>query len=150
MKRIFVVIICAIVLCGNSLSVAATEPSDSIRQKTVIDNRIVIVDEISVFSHARSSEKSAERKRSIYDGDTLIAVIAFQATFRYDGVSASVVSKILTQEDTYSGWSFKQSSFTSSGNTVTLEGKLKYLLILKSENIVMSVSCDKNGNITYS
>lgn len=108
------------------------------------------MDEVIEYSYARASQKTYERKRSFYDGDTLIAVIAFEATYSYTGTSVSVVSKTVTQTDTYSGWSFKQTSFTSSGGTVTLEGKIRYLLILNSSAFSMSMTCDKNGNISYS
>lgn len=41
----------------------------------------------------------------------------------------------------------KQTSFTSSGGTVTLEGKLTKLLIL-NDPFTMTLTCDKNGNIS--
>ena len=110
---------------------------------------MTVVDEIAEYANARATGKTYDRTRSFYDGDTLIAVIAFQASFRYNGSTVSVVSKTVTQTDTYSGWSYSQESFTSSGGTVTLEGKLKYLLLFSTTPVSMSLTCDKNGNITY-
>ena len=77
----------------------------------------------------------------------LIAEIWIDATFRYDGNTVSVVSKSISKCETYDGWSFKQSSFTSSGGTVTLTGKLTKLLVLNA-NVNISLTCDKNGNIS--
>lgn len=79
----------------------------------------------------------------------MIAVIAFTATYRFDGTSVSVVEKTVTQTDTYGGWGYKQTLFSSSGGTVTLEGKLSKWLVFNN-SISMSMTCDKNGNITYS
>lgn len=150
MKKILSAFIAILLLCSVIAPAAAAEQPDVIYQETVLENGLTVVDEITIYSSARATDRSAERKRSFYDGDTLVAVIAFQATFRYTGTSVSVVSKTITQTDTYSGWSFKQNSFTSSGGTVTLEGTLKYLLIFNSSDFSMSMTCDKNGNISYS
>ena len=76
-----------------------------------------------------------------------IGIIAFQATFSYNGDSAYVTSKAVIQTDTYDGWSYKQTSFITTGNTVTLEGKLTKLLIL-NDPFTMSLTCDKDGNIS--
>ena len=147
MKRFLVMILCCILL-AVSIPVSAAE--NGATSATVLDNGIIVIDEVTIESaNARATEKNATRTKTFYDGDTLIAVIAFEAVFRYDGTSVSVVSKSVTQTDTYSGWSFKQDSFTSSGGTVTLEGKLKWLLVLNSSSLSMTLSCDKNGNISY-
>lgn len=154
MKKIFSIFLCMVTLFTMIVPVCATSDNSNSGNtisyyEEQLDNGWIVVDEIVEYSHARSTEKTYERKKSFYDGDTLIAVIAFQATYRYTGTSVSVVSKTVTQTDTYSGWSFKQNSFTSSGGTVALEGTLKYLLIFNSSDFSMSMTCDKNGNITY-
>lgn len=147
MKKAFALILCLILL-GTSIPVYATD--DNATTAAISENGLIVVDELIIETpNARASEKSATRKRSLYDGDTLIAVITFTATFRYDGTSVSVVSKSVTQTDTYSGWSYKQASFTSSGGTVTLTGTLKYLLIFNPTTFTMSMTCDANGNISY-
>ena len=124
-----------------------TEPT--MFREIILDNDIRIVEEIFIDTTSRSSERTATRTESFYRSDSLIAVIAYKATFRYDGSSVSVVSKSVTQTDTYSGWSYTQESFTSSGGTVTLTGKLKYLLIFSTTTFTMSMTCDANGNISF-
>ncbi len=89
--------------------------------------------------------RSVTREKKYYDNGTLIGEIALTVTFCYDGSMVSVVSKSISKCETYDGWSFKQSSFSSSGGTVTLTGNLNKLLVL-STNVNISLTCDKNGN----
>lgn len=110
---------------------------------TALEDGLTVVDEIIEHPQGRYYT----RRKLIYDGDTLIAVIAFTATFRYDGSAVSVVSKSVTQTDTYESWSYKQDSFTSSGGTVTLSGRLTKWLIFNT-SFSMGLVCDVNGNIT--
>lgn len=147
MKRVFAFVLC-LLLFGSSFPVHATEALTA--TTTILENGLRVVDEVTIVSsNARSTEKNATRTKTFYDGDTLIAVISFTATFCYDGTNVSVVSQSVTQTDTYSGWSYKQESFTSSGGTVTLTGKLKYLLIFSTTTFTMNLICDANGNISY-
>lgn len=150
MKRLCILVLCCTLLV-SAMPVYASELSPATEStNTVLNNRITVVNELIVEpTQARSTDKSATLRQTFYDGDTVIAIIAFQATFRYDGSSVSVVSKSVTQTDTYSGWSYTQDSFTSSGGTVTLSGKLKYLLLFNSSPFTMSMTCDANGNISY-
>ena len=114
----------------------------------LLDNGLTVIDQITDITTARSNDKTVERTNTYKDGDTVIAIITIQATFRYDGSTVSVISKNVTRADTYSGWSYSQKSFTSSGGTVTLSGTLNFLWILNSSSFTMTLSCDKNGNIT--
>ena len=116
-------------------------------EETVLENGVRIVDKIEVDSSARAVRKTATRSRSFYYSDNLIAEIAFQATYYYDGTTVQVDSKSVTQTTTYNGWNYKQNSFTSSGGTVTLDAKLTKLLFWNIE-VDMSMTCDVNGNIT--
>ena len=149
MRKLLSFLLCLIIVSA-SIPVSASEAVDpTMSRELTLDNGMHVLEEIYVYASSRTTERTAVHKKSFYDGDTLIAVIAFTATFRYDGSSVSVVSKSVTQTDTYGGWSYKQESFTSSGGTVTLTGKLKYLLILNSTAFTMSMTCDANGNISY-
>lgn len=148
MKKILSLVICFVLLASVLSPVYATEQSEIIySEEVILEDGTIVKDEIIVTSHARSTDKTATRRRTLKDGDTVIGIIAFQATFRYDGSTVSVVSKSVTQTDTYEGYSYNQTSFTSSGGTVTLEGKLTKLLIF-STSFSMSLTCDKNGNLS--
>lgn len=146
MKRLLALLLCFI--CVITIPAHAAETITT--QITGSENGLRVVDQITVEQpNTRSYDRTATRTRSFYDGDTLIAEISFKATFRYDGTNVMVIYRNVTQTDTYNGWSYTQESFTDSGGTVTLVGKLKYLLILNSSTFTMSMTCDANGNISY-
>ena len=149
MKHLLTICICGILFVSMVFPVSAAEQlPEKHRAERVLENGLTFIDEVTVHSQARSTDKRVERQRIIKDGDTVVAVITFVAVFRYDGSTVSVVSKTVTQTDTYAGWSYKQKSFTSSGGTVTLDAKLTKLLIFNN-SFTMTLSCDKNGNISY-
>lgn len=149
MKRLLTICSCAILLVSIVFPASAAEqPQEEYGAERILENGLTVIDEITVYPQSRSTDKRAERKRTLKDGETVIGIIAFEAVFRYDGSTVSVVSKTVTQTDTYAGWSYKQKSFTSSGGTVTLDAKLTKLLIFNN-SFTMTLSCDKNGNISY-
>ena len=146
MKKILIFIIC----CSLFIFPIPVHATENAPNTISLENGLTYIDKITVEPSAtRSSPSTHTLTRSFYDGETLIATIAFTATFQYDGSSVSVISKSVTQTDTYRGWSYKQESFTSSGGTVTLSGKLNYLLLFNSTSFTMSMTCDANGNISY-
>lgn len=146
MRKCIVIALCVLLLI-SAMPVYAAEPAPA--GETAPADGITCVTELIVENqNARSAERTATRRDTFYDGDTVIAVIAFQATFRFDGNSVNVIAMSVTETDTYEGWSYKQTSFTSSGGTVTLEGKLTKWLIFNSA-FTMSMTCDKNGTISY-
>lgn len=149
MKKLLSLIICFILIASATIpTYAASQDKVLYLQEYTLDNGIVVKDEIIIHSQARDSYKTATRKATFTKDDTTIAIIAFQATFRFDGSTVAVIAKSITQTDTYEGWSYKQTSFTSSGGTVTLEGKLTKLLIF-NQTFSLSMTCDKNGTISY-
>ena len=116
--------------------------------QTDLGDGLVIIDEVIEYTNARSANKTYERKKILtYDG-TVVGIIAICGTFSYNGSTVSVVSKSVTQTSTYEGWSYKQNSFTSSGGTITLNAKLTKLLVMNIP-FTMTLSCDKNGDISY-
>lgn len=147
MKRCLLSFVSILILVSLCVPCFAISPSEQTTvETTVLDNGIVIVDTLTVFENARATTKTASKTREITSGTTLIAEITIKGTFSYNGTTSSVVSKSVTQTDTYDGWSYKQSSFTSSGGTITLNGKVTKLLT--SQSFTLTLSCDKNGNIS--
>lgn len=152
MKKTIALFLCVVLLIAASTPVSAAE-CNSITELNesytiVLDDGTVITNEVIISSQSRSSTKTATRRATVTRDDVLVAVIAFQATFRYDGTTVSVVSKSVTQTDTYDGWEYVQNSFTSSGGTVTLNAKLTKWFIFNTP-FSMTLSCDKDGNISY-
>lgn len=138
MKRLTVFLFAVMLLVCAAIPCAAEAP-----EKSYFSYRDTLV--ISP-SFARTSERTGTKTRTFtYKGDT-IAEISLTATFRYNGSSVSVVSKSVSDYTTYNGWSYQQSSLTSSGGTATLTGKLKKGLL--NANVNFSISCDASGNIS--
>lgn len=150
MKRFVALFLCLLLTVTFVLPVSAAEHGEVVHsEEFFLENGLRVVDTVTVYSNARASTVASSRYRNIYDGDTLVAYIRFEATFRYDGSTVSVVSKTVTHTDTYDGWDYVQNSFTSSGGSVTLNAKLTKWFILNT-TFSMTLTCDKNGNISYS
>ena len=148
MKRILSLFVCSILLFSFFHPVAATENETTVLYQEIdLGNGITAIDEIIEHSHYRTTAKVASKSRTIKDGDTVIGKITIKATFHYDGTTVSVASKEVTQADAYEGWSYVQNSFTSTGGTVKLEGKLTKWIILNT-SYTLTLSCDKNGNLS--
>lgn len=150
MKRIGLTILCFILIISVSVPCAGAASAyerESNVQIIDLGNGVTAEETTTVFENARSSTRVAERNWSVKNGSTVIADISVKGTFRYDGSPVSVVSKELTQCETYDGWDFSSSSLTSSGGTITFSGTLKKSL-WSSKPVSVTLSCDKNGNIS--
>lgn len=155
MRKCLILLLCFILIVSLTIPAFATDYERTtgtviLHREETLSNGITVIDEIVEVSQTRATGKTCTRTNTFKDGDTVIAVITFQATFKFDGTTVSVLSKSVTQTDTYAGWAFHQSSFTSSGGTVTLTGKLTKWLIFNSSTFTMSLTCDKDGNVSYS
>lgn len=150
MKKSLCLILCLSLLFALSVPVLASEADaqSSVVSRQVIDlgDGITVIDEISVSTLARAS-RPASKTRIIQDDGVTIGIIKIEASFSFDGSSVTVITKSVTQTDTYEGWGYKQNSFTASGGTVTLDAKLTKLLVFNIP-FTMTLSCDKNGNIS--
>lgn len=111
-----------------------------------LNGNLFIVHSVTLTERGYNS-KTATHTENFYASGILIATIAIQATFHYDGNNVSVASKSVTQASTYNGWNYTQNSFTSSGGTVTLSGTLSKFLH-SNQVFSMSLSCDKDGNVS--
>lgn len=148
MKQILTLIICLMLIVTSApLSQATSSSHIVMHEETLFENGITCIDEIIVDNIARSTDKQGRRVKTFLYGDTVIAIIEMTVIFRYDGSTVSVVSKSVTQSSTYDGWSYKQTSFTSSGGTATLKFKLSKLLFLNN-SYTMTLTCDRNGNLS--
>lgn len=149
MKRLFSLSCCLILIIAFSVPVFASEQQNLISyQVTELEDGIVVICELFQDDPTGSSNAGYTWRKTIKSNGTTIGIVAIHGTFAYDGSTVSVVSKSVTQTDTYDGWSYKQNSFTSSGGTITLDGKLTKLLFV-SVPFTMTLTCDKDGNISY-
>lgn len=140
---------CAMMLVFSlTIPVFAEEQQILISQEiTELSDGIVLIDELYETMIARTATKEYTRRKTIKSNGTTIGIIAIKGKFSYDGTKVSVVSKSVTQTDTYNGWNYKQNSFTSSGGTIILDAKLTKRLI-PSVAFTITMTCDKNGNVT--
>lgn len=150
MKKVSTLLLCILLICSLLVPAAA---QDTVSAQTVSTQTIdlgdgwTVTEELIINDQARTASRAATKKQSFSKNGEAIADIAITGVFRYDGSTVSVSSKVVSQKDTYNGWSFTQNSFTSSGGTITLTGKLtKPLRVSGSVNI--KLTCDKNGNIS--
>lgn len=149
MKRCLTLIVVFLILLSNTISVSAAQSESIIHsQSYALENGIVVTDELISSSPLRSSTRDYTLRRTFSTGGTTIAIIALYGEFTYDGSHVSVLEKSVTQTSTYNGWNYAQTSLTSSGGTITLNAKLTKLLH-SSIPINMTLSCDANGNISY-
>lgn len=148
MKRLLALCLSLVLFATMGITAyAAEQPQVVSHEERVLENGITVIEEITVYPQGRSVDKLADVTGTFKDGNTVIAIIVVEGVFRYDGTTVSVVSKAITRADTYAGWSFKEKSFTSSGGTITLEGKLSKWLVFNS-SFTVTLSCDKDGNIS--
>lgn len=152
MKRFLALFLSSVLLLSSlSLASAAPLPEESVSvehyEEVYEEDGVTVTEELTVYSNARSNQKTAYKTGTYEKSGTTIAEITLKAVFSYNGSSVSVLSKSVSQCNTYNGWSFSQTSLTSSGGTVTLTGKLTKLLN-SSVSVNLTLSCDKDGNIT--
>ena len=148
MKRFLSLVLSIFLLIALSAPAFASEcPTVLSTQRADLGNGITVTKEVILHSQARATERSATARLTIDEDGVVIAQIAFRATFRYDYTTVSVVSKSILQTDTFEGWNYKQTSFTSSGGTVSLTGKITKLLVLKHP-FDLTLTCDAYGNIS--
>lgn len=149
MKKIVTLLLSFVLFASLVFPVSATGSGEVIYSgELTFENGLRAVETVTVYFSGRASTVTADREMSLYDGDTLVAYIRFEATYRYDGSTVSVVSKSVTNTNTYDGWEYVQNSFTSSGGTVTLDAKITKWFIFNTP-FSMTLSCDKDGNISY-
>lgn len=152
MKQLFSALLCIIALL--SLSIPAYASNDANFDMQIISNSettsndgICVTEELfsSIVYSSSSTQRGSKTKTYTVDG-TKMAMITVFAEFCYNGSTVSVVSKKISKKELYNGWTFSQSSFTSSGGTVTLKGNLKKNGY-PSKNVSISITCDKNGKL---
>lgn len=154
MKKFCAILVCMLLIFCMAVPCSAAEvPSEDgqiiFYKEKALEDGITQITTVTVSkSLARAGTKTAIRKDEFTHNGITAAIIQLTGTFTFDGSTVSVVSKYVSRCETYDGWSFQQSAFTSSGGTIRLTGKLTKLIFLNSD-VDMTLSCDKDGNISY-
>ncbi len=150
MKKLLTLFLIAVTLFSmTGMASAATFAGDVILyQEQSLGNGFAVTTEIVVHETlGRASTKTATNTQTFTYNDDVIAVIAITGTFSYNGTSSSVLSKSISRLDTYKGWSFSQTYFSSEGGAIGLVGELNKFLY-PSVPISFSLICDRFGNIS--
>lgn len=150
MKKFTALLLSLLLLCSLLAPAAAldTAAAQTVSIQTIdLGDGWTVTEELIVSDQARTASRAATKKHSFSKNGTAIADIAITGVFRYDGTTVSVTSKTVSQKDTYNGWSYSQTSFTSSGGSINLTGKLTKILQV-AVLVDITLSCDKDGNIS--
>ena len=146
MKRLIAFVLCVMLLVSSIPYAYAAEKS-TYRNVWVMENGITVTEEIIIENDSRAVQKPVTCRRTYRDEDQdLMAIIAMYVVFQYDGSTVRVVSKSMTQTDTYNGWNYEHNSYVTVGGKVTTKFYLSKTLY--SQLFSFSVTCDKDGNIT--
>ena len=151
MKRVLSLILCMVfllVLAVPAFAAERTEGNVVYRDEFTLEDGFTVAREIVDVSFARSAEKTFVQNWKIKNGSTVVANIEITATYYCDGRSVYVVSKTVSRADTYYGWSFTQNYLIAGGGTVTLSATLTKGG--KTMPVTLNMTCDKDGNISYS
>lgn len=137
-----------LVLAVPAFAAERTEGNVVYRDEFTLEDGFTVVREIVDVSFARSAEKTFAHSWHITSGLSKVADIEITATYHCDGRSVYVVSKTLSRADTYNGWNFTQNYLIAGGGTVTLSATLTKGG--KTTPVTLTMTCDKDGNISWS
>ena len=100
------------------------------------------------YTTAASSQKqtSAFKDTAKYNssGERMFS-LTVHGIFTYDGTISKAISASYSYTIDDSFWSFSDGSAAYSGNTATASGTFKYLLILQTQTLTVSLSCSPTG-----
>lgn len=112
-------------------------------------------DEITLELMPQGKERStitASKNREHYtSSDVLVWRVKLTATFTYNGTSSSCTNAYTTVNFYESGWSTVTNTTNYSGNTATNTVVLAKKILgitVPMANVNLSLSCDKNGNLS--
>ena len=146
MKHLVVSLLCVMLLVSAIPYTYAVENREYCHE-WVMENGITVVEELIFENDSRTMQEGATRRQTYRDEDqNLMAVIAMRVVFQYDGSTVRVISKSMTQTDTYNGWSYDHDCYVTIGGKVTTKFYLEKQSY--SQLYSFSVTCDKNGNIS--
>ncbi len=133
---------------------AAELPEDSSLQETVFypdGSREVTVTHILSAEPGRGSVTASKDRKYYSDSNVLLWKVTLTGTFSYNGSSSSCTAAS-TAVNIYSSTWVKVSEYTNhSGSTATcavMMGKKVLGVVITFINVNLTLSCDKNGNIS--
>lgn len=102
----------------------------------------VFSQELSRGTSSRNAQKTFTHKR----GSQVLWKFTLNATFTYDGSKATASKSTVTSSISDKAWSCDNKSTSRSGSTAY--GDASFSCATASKDVSLSLTCDKNGNIS--
>lgn len=112
---------------------------------------VVVMKEENTVTRATNRKSGSKAYKYYTADDELVWTVTLNATFSYNGSSATCTSVNSLNVTIYDdSWSTYSKSSTKSGNTATGYVTMRYSGLLGSRDIpaTVTLSCDKNGNLS--
>jgi len=150
-KKILV-LLCSIFTLSNPLTVFASSDDNSIISIEYLTDGNYIETKIESFGNARSTIKNASKTVTYKneDGDSLWYA-KVTANFYFDGKTSSCTSSSASAGTYVDGWEILSKSSSRTGNTgsaTVTAGCYMAGFLIKRVPITVTLSCDKNGNLS--
>lgn len=149
MKRIFTLILCGLFLVSFfTISASAAEHEDILISRTVefFDDGDFVVREVYENYIQSRSNKTGYSTTTYYNAaGTAIWDVVAEGTFTYNGVTSSATGCTAIVRLYSDKATFISKSASTSGNSATATGTVRYNLSQTTRNA--TVSCDRNGNL---
>lgn len=112
---------------------------------------VVVMEEENTVTRATNRKTGSKAYKYYTADDELVWTVTLNATFSYNGSSATCTSVNSLNVTIYDdSWRTYSKSSTKSGNTATGYVTMRYSGLLGSRDIpaTVTLSCDKNGNLS--
>lgn len=132
--------------------VLAVETTDNSAEIIALENGDYIVVTTEEYNTRASQTKSANRKYSYTTSSGEVSwVITLYGTFTYNGTTSTCTASSVDVTVNASNWYLVSKAASKSGNTATADvtmGKKLLGITIAKEDYTLSLTCDKNGNLS--
>lgn len=150
MKKVLSILFAALFLL--MLIPSAPAKAETTTDVVYFEDGSYVVTVLQEYSTRSSNQKTASKSSTLYDPNGgAVATLTVHGTFRYDGTTVTCTASSYTYQIHNSSWSFSSGSASKSGNTATAKGTFARKVLgitVDSKTLTVSLSCDKNGNLS--
>ena len=148
-KRLFILLISLLII---PVQIFAYSPTASIPDTVYFTDGSYSIIQIEIIETRALSTTSAKKIHTHYDSlGNEVWSVALNTTFSYDGQTSKCDVANITINISGSGWYTVSRSASRDGNTGSCTVVMGYKLFgitTDKKTVEMSISCDKNGNIS--
>lgn len=150
MKKVLSILFAALFLL--MLIPSAPAKAETTTDVVYFEDGSYVVTVLQEYSTRSSNQKTASKSSTLHDPNGgSVATLTVRGTFRYDGTTATCTASTYTHQIHNSSWSLSSGSASKSGNTATAKGTFARKVLgitVDSKTLTVSLSCDKNGNLS--